>query len=88
MLVFADRTIAWADTAAPSQSLRRVTARTAASRCCCWASAPSGGRARRCARVEAIGIAVEAMTTAAACRTYNVLLAEDRRVAAALLAVE
>jgi uncharacterized protein len=33
------------------------------------------------------GIAVEAMATPAACRTYNVLLAEDRRVAAALIAV-
>jgi uncharacterized protein len=31
------------------------------------------------------GIVVEAMDTGAACRTYNVLLAEDRRVAAALL---
>lgn len=31
------------------------------------------------------GIGVEAMDTGAACRTYNVLLAEDRRVAAALL---
>jgi uncharacterized protein len=33
------------------------------------------------------GIAIEAMATPAACRTYNVLLAEDRRVAAALIAV-
>ncbi|MEZ5564399.1 MAG: Mth938-like domain-containing protein [Gammaproteobacteria bacterium] len=31
------------------------------------------------------GIGFEVMTTAAACRTYNVLSAEDRRVAAALL---
>jgi uncharacterized protein len=30
-------------------------------------------------------IALEPMTTAAACRTYNVLVAEDRRVAAALI---
>jgi len=33
------------------------------------------------------GIAVETMDTGAACRTYNVLLAEGRRVAAALIAV-
>ena len=33
------------------------------------------------------GIALEAMDTGAACRTYNVLLAEDRRVAAALIAL-
>jgi uncharacterized protein len=31
------------------------------------------------------GIGVEVMDTPAACRTYNVLLAEDRRVAAAVL---
>ena len=31
------------------------------------------------------GIATESMDTGAACRTYNVLMAEDRRVAAALL---
>ncbi len=31
------------------------------------------------------GIALEPMDTGAACRTYGVLLAEDRRVAAALL---
>ena len=31
------------------------------------------------------GIALEAMDTGAACRTYNVLVAEDRRVAAALV---
>lgn len=35
--------------------------------------------------LKARGIAVESMDTGAACRTYNILLAEDRRVAAALL---
>jgi uncharacterized protein len=34
------------------------------------------------------GVALEAMDTGAACRTYNVLLAEGRPVAAALIAVE
>lgn len=33
------------------------------------------------------GIVVETMATPAACRTYNVLVAEGRRVAAALLAL-
>ena len=33
------------------------------------------------------GIRIEAMATDAACRTYNVLLTEDRRVAAALIAL-
>jgi uncharacterized protein len=35
--------------------------------------------------LKAHGISVEPMDTGAACRTCNVLLAEDRRVAAALL---
>ena len=34
------------------------------------------------------GLAVEAMSTAAACRTFNVLVGEERRVVAALLAIE
>ena len=34
------------------------------------------------------GIAVEVMDTGAACRTFNVLLAEGRRIAAALIAVK
>ena len=38
-------------------------------------------------RLEAAGIAAEAMDSPAAARTYNVLLSEGRRVAAALLTV-
>lgn len=37
--------------------------------------------------LRARGMVVEAMATPAACRTYNVLLAENRRVAAALIAM-
>lgn len=37
--------------------------------------------------LRADGIALEAMDTGAACRTFNLLLAEDRRVAAALIAL-
>lgn len=37
--------------------------------------------------VSAAGISLDAMDTGAACRTYNVLRAEERRVAAALIAV-
>ena len=37
--------------------------------------------------LRAHGVVIDAMDTGAACRTYNVLLAEDRRVAAALLPV-
>jgi uncharacterized protein len=35
-----------------------------------------------------VGISMEWMDTGAACRTFNVLLSEERRVAAALIAVE
>ena len=37
--------------------------------------------------LKAAGVAHDVMATAAACRTYNVLLSEGRRVAAALRAV-
>lgn len=35
--------------------------------------------------LSAAGIGVECMSTAAACRTYNILMAEDRKVVAAIL---
>jgi uncharacterized protein len=35
--------------------------------------------------IHAAGIGLEVMDTHAACRTYNILLSEDRRVGAALL---
>jgi uncharacterized protein len=35
--------------------------------------------------LSAVGIGVEFMNTAAACRTYNILMAEDRKVVAAIL---
>lgn len=38
-------------------------------------------------KLRARGVSVETMDTGAACRTYNVLMAEERRVAAALFAV-
>jgi uncharacterized protein len=39
------------------------------------------------AALEGAGAAPEPMATPAACRTYNVLIAEERRVAAALIPV-
>ena len=39
------------------------------------------------AALEEAGLGVEQMATPAACRTYNVLLSEGRRIGAALLAV-
>ena len=38
--------------------------------------------------VRSMGMVLEPMDTGAACRTYNVLLAEKRKVAAALIAVD
>jgi len=38
--------------------------------------------------LRALGFAIEMMDTGAACRTYNVLIGEERRVAAALLTVQ
>jgi uncharacterized protein len=46
--------------------------------------APGGGLRRR---LREVGIGVEIMTTPAACRTYNLLVAEGRRVAAAVVAM-
>jgi|SRR5690606_42053200 uncharacterized protein len=40
------------------------------------------------ASLKEAGMSVELMSTGAAVRTYNVLLAEDRRVAAALIAID
>jgi uncharacterized protein len=37
--------------------------------------------------LRAAGIVADTMDTGAACRTYNVLMSEERRVAAALIAV-
>jgi len=39
-------------------------------------------------RFAAAGLGLEPMDTGAACRTYNVLLAEHRQLAAALIAVD
>ena len=40
------------------------------------------------ARFSALGISVDAMPTGAAVRTYNILLAENRRVGVGLIAVD
>jgi len=40
------------------------------------------------AALKARGVALETMASGAACRTYNVLIGEERQVAAALIAVD
>jgi uncharacterized protein len=47
---------------------------------------PDGFAAAR-SEIEALGVGVEIMATPSACRTYNVLLGEGRRVAAALMPI-
>jgi uncharacterized protein len=48
---------------------------------------PGGDFAAARASLERAGPGVEIMTTPSACRTYNVLLGEGRRVAAALMPI-
>lgn len=91
VLVFPDRTLAW-----PVQSFEQVTAeslepvRAAAEvevlLLGCGTRMQLVPQALRAPLREA-GVVIEPMDTGAACRTYNVLMAEERRVAAALIAV-
>jgi uncharacterized protein len=53
----------------------------------CGTVQPMPSAALRLGLSEA-GVVADFMNSGAACRTFNVLLAEDRRVAAALIAVE
>ncbi|HVM79582.1 MAG TPA: Mth938-like domain-containing protein [Stellaceae bacterium] len=91
ILVFPDATLTWA-----ARDLAEVTMETlgpVAARGgieilllgCGERMRPVAPELRR--ELRAAGIVVDAMDTGAACRTYNVLMAEDRRVAAALLAL-
>ena len=86
VLVFPDATIRWADAAATAESLAPVVSHGDVEILLL-------GLGRRMVplapalrlSLKASGIALEAMDTGAACRTYNLLLGESRRVAAALL---
>jgi uncharacterized protein len=90
VLVFAERTVAW-----PVASLADLTEASLAVvveagvqvlLLGCGKSIAAVPRELR-AHLRAAGIVVDPMDTGAACRTFNVLLAEDRKVAAALIAV-
>jgi len=86
VLVFPDRTVTWADAAMTQEGLAPVIEHGGVEVLLLGLGrrmAPVGAPLR--AALKARRIAIEAMATGAACRTYNVLLAEDRRVAAALL---
>ena len=86
VLVFPDVTLPWAEAALTAQSLAPVVAHGGVELLLLglgrrMAPVPTALRAA----LKASGVVVEPMDTGAACRTYNVLLAEERRVAAALL---
>jgi uncharacterized protein len=89
VLVFPDRTLAWPVTGAAAltaDSLMPV-AEHGGVQLLLLGLGRGGGIVPESVRIalRAAGIVVEAMGTGAACRTYNVLVAEDRQVAAALL---
>ncbi len=92
VLVFPERTLAWL-----AATIEAVTAETLAAIATAEPKPEilligTGARmhpvpAALRTHFRAIGVMVDTMDTGAACRTYNVLMAEDRRVAAALIAV-
>lgn len=89
VLVFPERTVMWDIEAAAAPSLDSLAPviEDGGVRLLLLGLGARGGMVsgdlRRALRAE--GIAVEPMGTGPACRTFNVLLAEDRRVVAALL---
>jgi len=91
VLVFPDRTLAWDardfDTITLAALAPVASAATGILVIGCgpaFLPAPAGLREG----LKAHGLVLEWMDTGAACRTFNVLLAEDRPCAAALIAVE
>ncbi|MGD9616299.1 MAG: Mth938-like domain-containing protein [Alphaproteobacteria bacterium] len=86
VLVFPDRTEVWTEAAFTIEGLAPVLAHGGVELLllgCGRRTAPVGAELR--GALKAAGIAIEPMDTGAACRTYNMLAAEDRRIAAALL---
>jgi uncharacterized protein len=92
LLVFPDRAQAWSATDFASLSVASfdvIRGSEPAVEILLLGSGPKMGllpsKLRR--ELREAGIVVDVMETGAACRTYNVLLSEERRVAAALLPV-
>jgi uncharacterized protein len=91
VLVLPDRTLPWAVRDLPAVTLESLAPITAAAKVeililgCGARFALASVELRQALRAH--GIVTESMDTRAACRTFNVLLAEDRRVAAALIAL-
>jgi uncharacterized protein len=94
VIVFPDKVVAWAPAAAGDVSAATLQPISTAGQAGSVELLLIGTGARmiqidRTLRqaLRADGVVIEAMDTGAACRTYNVLMAEGRRVAAALIAV-
>jgi uncharacterized protein len=95
IIVFPDRTLSWPVTEAAGATPENLQAVCEAGRAGSIELLLLGCGPRmtlvpsilRTALREA-GVVIEPMDTGAACRTYNVLMADGRRVAAALIAVE
>lgn len=94
VIVFPDKVIGWAAAAAGDMSAVNLEEVSAAGQAGSVELLLIGTGARmsqvdRALRqtLRAAGVVIEPMDTGAACRTYNVLMAEGRRVAAALIAV-
>jgi uncharacterized protein len=86
VLVLPDRTIVWEDAAPTLEALAPALAQGGFELILLGLGrrgAPAAPALR--AALKARGVGVEAMDTGAACRTYNLLAADDRLVAAALL---
>ncbi len=88
--MFPERTVSWPVSAAQDitlESLTEVTGEAGILVVGCGAAfepPPSGLREG----LSEKGVVLEWMDTGAACRTFNVLLAEDRACAAAIIAVD
>lgn len=94
VIVFSDRTLAWPVRDADGVTAESLAEVAAAGRAgtvdllligCGPHMALLPGAPRKSLRDS--GVVTEVMDTGAACRTYNVLAAEGRRVAAALIAI-
>ena len=93
VLVWPEHTVAWPvrrHEDVTLEVLTDVTARAGSTEILVVGCGPRFVRApaRLQAGLRETGIALEWMDTGAACRTFNVLLGEERRVAAALIAVD
>ena len=92
VLVFPDRTVPWPVTAFSEITLESLDPVRDAAGNVDLLLLGCGHRTELVTRalqhpLREAGVVIEAMATGPAARTYNVLLAEDRRVAAALIAV-